>query len=72
MKEWKTTVFPINEQITAKAIELLETYHLSHNMQMADALIAATALLNNLPIQTGNDKHYRFIPGLEVVVFRSE
>jgi predicted nucleic acid-binding protein len=69
MRQWQVAILPITEQITQKAIELVETYHLSHNMEMADALIAATAILNNLALRTGNDKHYKFIPNLNIDVF---
>lgn len=39
-------------------------------MQIADALIAATALSTGRTLFTANDKHYRFIEGLELDVFR--
>ncbi|WP_223293946.1 type II toxin-antitoxin system prevent-host-death family antitoxin [Pelodictyon phaeoclathratiforme] len=31
----------------------------SHSMQLADALIGATAIAHGLPVLTGNDKHYK-------------
>jgi len=39
-------------------------------MQMADALIAATALHLGMLLVTANDRHYRHIVGLELEVFR--
>ncbi len=48
---------------------LVEEYALSHNMQMADALIAATALDRGITLMTANDRHYRHIDGLEIELF---
>ena len=39
-------------------------------IQMADAMIASTALSVGLPLLTANDKLYRFIDDLETSVFR--
>jgi len=41
-------------------------------MELADALIASTALTNGMPILTGNDKHYKVLTQLELKVFRPE
>lgn len=39
-------------------------------MQMADALIAATAMELGVPLLTANDRHYRHIDGLALDIFR--
>jgi len=39
-------------------------------MQMADALIAATALERGFDLLTANDRHYRHVEELDVEVFR--
>ncbi|WP_255428945.1 hypothetical protein [Saccharophagus sp. K07] len=39
-------------------------------MQLADALIAASALSSGLALMTANDKHYKFIEGIELKIFR--
>ncbi|WP_208605414.1 type II toxin-antitoxin system prevent-host-death family antitoxin [Salinicola socius] len=52
-----------------RAMFLVEEYALSHNMQMADALIAATALDRGITLMTANDRHYRHIDGLEIELF---
>lgn len=61
---------PINEAISFHALNLVKTYHLSHSMAMEDALIASTAIFYNLPFITANQKHYRFIPNLNLLPFQ--
>jgi predicted nucleic acid-binding protein len=70
IKHWQVSILLINEKITERAISLVEDYHLSHNMEMADALIASTALEYGESILTANNKHYNFIPNLEITIFR--
>ena len=62
-------MLPITEAITKQAISLMETLTLSHGMQMADALIAATAVVHQLPLFTGNVKHFAPVPELQTVAF---
>jgi len=69
-REWNTKILYINEEISSKAMFYIERHYLSHSLQMADALIASTALVNGLPILTGNDKHYRMIKELEIIRFK--
>jgi predicted nucleic acid-binding protein len=64
LKSWKARILPINEAISEKAKSYVEQYFLSHALELADALIAATAVIHNLPILTGNDKHYTMISEL--------
>lgn len=70
LQYWKAVIQPLDSEISARAMFLIETYALSHGLQMADALIAATAITLGEPLVTANDKHYRMIDGLEVNVFR--
>jgi hypothetical protein len=60
----------IDPAISSRASLLVEAHFHSHHLLLADALIAATALQNGLPLLTGNHKHYRNLPGLEVRRFR--
>lgn len=62
-------VLDLNKEIGLMALNLVTDYTLSHNMQMADALIASTALYYNKPLLSANHKHYAFIPNLELVKF---
>lgn len=62
-------LLPVNEAISLSAVALVKQYGLSHHMQMADALIAATATHHNLPLLSANQKHYRFIDNLILLPF---
>ena len=70
LRFWEAEIVQIDETISARAAFLIEEYALSHSMEMADALIASSALSTGEVLMTANDKHYRFIPDLEVSVFR--
>lgn len=69
-KTWQMILLPITEMISTRAAFYVEQHFLSHSLQLADALISATAVVNNLPLTTGNDKHYRIIRELEIHRFR--
>jgi len=57
----------INEAISKLSVQLVEQYFLSHGLQVADAIIAATALEHDLALATINRKDFRFIDGLKLV-----
>jgi tRNA(fMet)-specific endonuclease VapC len=58
--------FPISNQVSTQFIQLMERYSLSHKLTIPDALIAATALVNNLNLYTLNTKDFRFIEGINL------
>lgn len=58
------TSFEINGSICRLFLELMAKYSLSHNLTMPDAIIAATAIHNNIPLYTLNLKDFRFIDGI--------
>lgn len=64
------TVLPLIEPISQRACALVEQYALSNGLLLADALIAATALEHQLPLLTGNAKHFRVVPKLEIQPFK--
>ena len=59
-------ILQLTEKISLKASELMITYRLSHTLAMPDALIGATAIIENIPLLTKNQKDYRFI--LEIIL----
>jgi predicted nucleic acid-binding protein len=69
LQGWNTKILYISEEISAKAMFFVEQHFLSHSVELADALLGATALTHGLPILTGNDKHYKVLKGLEVQKF---
>ena len=70
LRKWSTEIIQINENISSRAMFLVEDYYLSHSMELADAIIAATALEYHEVILTANEKHYGFIPNIQVNKFR--
>ncbi len=69
MRNWNCTILHITNEISAKAMFYVEKHYLSHALQMADALIATTALVNAMPVMTGNDKHFMVIKELRMSIF---
>ena len=65
----KFQVVPLDAAISDKAVELLCQYRLSHGLLVADGLIAATAISLNWAFVTKNQKHYKFIDGLNLLPY---
>ena len=57
---------PIDPETSEIALSLLETYALSHRLNLPDAVIAATALRHDLSLYTLNVKDFRFIDRLSL------
>ena len=70
LRQLQFHILPLSEPIGAAAAALIEQHALAHGMQLADALIAATAIEAGQPLCTANVKHYRPIRSLARVVFR--
>ena len=62
-------VMKLDEQTSDIAVDLLRRYRLSHGLLIADALIAATALSQKVPLVTKNERDYRFIAGLRLLPY---
>ena len=62
-------IVPLSEVIADEAVDLLRRYRLSHGLLMPDALIAATARVNGIPLATMNQRDYRFIAGLQLLSY---
>lgn len=70
LRKWDVKILFITEDISAKAMFLVEEHYLSNSLVLADALIASTAVSNGLTLLTGNTKHYKVIKNLELEGFK--
>ena len=57
-------VVHIDNAISGKAIEFIETYKLSHGLLIPDAIIGATAVVYQIPLYTYNVRDFDFLPGV--------
>jgi len=62
----KYSRIPLSPLISQRAFDLIVAYTKSHGLQIPDALIAATALVEALELMSDNDRHFRMIPNLTV------
>lgn len=70
LEKYQFQILDLNQEVGIFALKLVKDYALSHHMQMADALIASTAIYYNKPLLSANYKHYAFIPNLELIKFK--
>jgi predicted nucleic acid-binding protein len=59
-------ILPVNSAVSNQFIKLMETYSLSHKLTIPDALIASTAMVNDIDLYTLNYKDFSFIAGLNL------
>jgi predicted nucleic acid-binding protein len=62
-------ILKTTETISDMAVDLLRQYRLSHGLLIADALIAATALVYNAPFISKNQRDYGFIDDLDLLIY---
>jgi tRNA(fMet)-specific endonuclease VapC len=68
----RSDIYPVTEAIVDHAANLYGILHKRGALiPDADLLIAATALVHNLVLVTGNENHFRRVPGLRVVNWRA-
>ena len=72
MRAWKTDIIYIDHEISSKAMFYVEQNYLSNALELADALIAATAVSTGLPLVTGNHKRYKVVKELDLKRFRPQ
>ncbi|MCK5146930.1 type II toxin-antitoxin system VapC family toxin [bacterium] len=70
LRIWNAKILYVTEDISSKAMFYMERHYLSHSLEIADSLIAATSITNALTLLTGNDKHYKVISDLDLQIFR--
>jgi len=61
---------PVTSAICHRAVIYVEEFALSSGLELADALIAATACEHGIELCTANDKHYHIITDLNLQIFR--
>lgn len=69
LKFQQTQILPLTPTISERAIALIDEHALADGLQLADALIAATALEHNFTLLTGNTKHFISIGKLMIERF---
>ena len=57
-------VIQFDDQVSEKSIELIAQFRLSHDLQIPDAIIGATAIVHQIPLFTYNLKDFRFMPDI--------
>jgi predicted nucleic acid-binding protein len=67
----KIDIIYINEDISKMAENLIIQYSKSHNLQIDDALIAATSIKMNIELITYNISDFKFIPDMQLYQFTS-
>jgi len=63
-------VLPLTENIGHRASIYVEEYSLSSGLRSGDAIIAATAVENNMTLASSNVKHFRVIKELNLKAFK--
>ena len=63
-------ILPLTENIGYRASIYIEEYTLSSGLRAGDAIIAATAVENNIPLVSSNAKHFRVIKELKLKTFK--
>lgn len=59
-------ILHLTEGISERAMYLVEEYGPSHNLKLADGLIAATALEYEMHLRTNNKRDFQYIDGIEL------
>jgi predicted nucleic acid-binding protein len=62
-------IVPLDPAVSNSALDLVRQYRLSHGLLIPDALIAATALVGNVPLLIKNQRDFRFIAGLTLLPY---
>ena len=69
LSDFEFIILPLTENIGHRASIYMEAFSLSHGLYSNDALIAATAVENNLPLTSSNSKHFKPISDLKFKSF---
>ncbi len=69
ISEFEFSILPLTENIGHRALIYVEEYALSSNMRAGDAIIAATAIENNMSLVSSNMKHFKAVKELQFKTF---
>jgi len=70
ISEFEFSILPLTENIGHRALIYVEEYSISSNMRAGDAIIAATAVENNMSLASSNIKHFKVVRELELKSFK--
>lgn len=70
LKTFDFEILQLSQNIGHRAAIYVEEYSLSNGVRAGDALIAATAVENNLVLCSSNQKHFKCINELRLLSFR--
>jgi predicted nucleic acid-binding protein len=70
LTDFNFTALPLTENIGHRALVYIEEYTLSGGLRAGDAVIAATAVENDLILSSGNLKHFKQIKDLKLNIFK--
>jgi predicted nucleic acid-binding protein len=70
ISEFEFSILPFTENIGHRALIYVAEYALSSNMRAGDAIIAATAVENNMILVSSNVKHFKIVNELQLKAFR--
>jgi len=68
--EFEFSILPLTENIGHRALIYVEEHALSSNMRAGDAIIAATAIENNMVLASSNAKHFKVVKELQLKTFK--
>jgi predicted nucleic acid-binding protein len=72
LHDYSFELLPISENISHRGSIYVEEYCLKANLQMADALIAATVIEHRETLCSANAKHNKVIAELDLKVFKPD
>lgn len=70
LKDYGFIILSLTENIGHRASIYIEEYTLASHLRAGDAVVAATAIENNMPLVSSNAKHFRHIKDLRLKVFK--
>jgi len=59
----------VTKAVSEKAFELMKKFRSSHGVEINDMLIAAAAMTLEVKFVSKNQKHYIFLPGLDLLKY---